>query len=75
MIQTAGQSPQGGGQEGKLEGLTEFDSLHATLRAKVKAYRGAQQADNSVPVGVPANDGEVLQAILEEVKRIGRKLT
>ena len=74
MIQTAGQSPQGGGQEGKLEGLTEFASLHSTLRKKVSAYRGSQQdsrppTDKSLP-----GDIEVLQSILEEVKRIGRKL-
>ncbi len=74
MIQTAGQSPQGGGQEGKLEGLTEFDSLHSTLRAKVKAYRGSQQAENPVASEVQASDVEVLRSILEEVKRIGRKL-
>ena len=74
MIQTAGQSPQGGGQEGKLEGLTEFDSLHATLRAKVKAYRGSQQAETLPVAGSQADDTAVLQSILEEVKRIGRKL-
>ncbi|MEA3287698.1 MAG: PH domain-containing protein [Candidatus Marinimicrobia bacterium] len=74
MIQTAGQSPQGGSQEGKLEGLTEFDSLHTTLRAKVKAYRGSQQPEKMQTTDVQSGDVEVLQSILEEVKRIGRKL-
>lgn len=74
MIQTAGQSPQGGSQEGKLEGLTEFDSLHTTLRAKVKAYRGSQQPEKVQTTDVQSGDVEVLQSILEEVKRIGRKL-
>ncbi len=74
MIQTAGQSPQGGGQEGKLEGLIEFESLHSTLRAKVKAYRGSQQASKSPTADSPSSDVEVLQSILEEIKRIGRKM-
>ncbi len=73
MIQTAGQSPQGGGQEGKLEGLTEFDSLHATLRAKVKAYRGSEHQEKAPTANAQSSEVEVLQSILEEVKRIGRK--
>ncbi len=75
MIQTAGQSVQASGYEGKLEGLVEFDSLHATLRAKIKTYRrGAQQDPTPETSDMPTSDTEVLQSILEEVKRIGRKL-
>jgi len=74
MIQTAGQSAQAGGYEGKLEGLIEFESLHAELRTKIKDYRGTLQKEKGPAPDIQSNDAEVLQSILEEVKRIGRKL-
>lgn len=74
LIQTAGQGTQTGIPEGKLEGLIEFDSLYTTLRARVKTYRGTRQ-DEKAPTGKPAeSDSEILNSILEEVKKISRKL-
>jgi len=73
LVQTAGQSPQGGGHEGRLEGLTEFASLHESLREKVKNYRGTRgvaEASESQTSGEP----EVLESILEELRKINRKL-
>ena len=72
LIQTAGQGAQAGGHEGRLEGLVDFESIHDTLRAKVKACRGSQ-AEKALATSVDA-EANVLEAILEEVKRIGRKL-
>lgn len=75
LIQTAGQSTQPSGYEGKLEGLVKFEALHETLRAKIKAFRRGKQEEIS-PLGsdTSLNDSAVLKSILEEVKRIGKKL-
>lgn len=72
LVQTAGQGAQAGGHEGRLEGLVEFESLHATLRAKIKNLRGSQpvEASSSISEG----DADVLTSILEEIKKINRKL-
>jgi uncharacterized membrane protein YdbT with pleckstrin-like domain len=75
FIQTAGQGAQAGGHEGRLEGIVEFDSLHAVLRAKVKAYRGRQgEGEESQPDSV-IGEIEVLKSILEEIIEINQKLT
>lgn len=72
LIQTAGQGVQAGGHEGRLEGLVEFESLHDTLRAKVKAYRGNTTIEApTTPIDV---DTDVLNSILDEIKKINRKL-
>ncbi|NQV16870.1 PH domain-containing protein [bacterium] len=73
LIQTAGQSVQASGYEGKLEGLNDFDNLHAVLRAKVKAFRGVQD-QQAATISSPVSDEHVLQELLEEVKQINRKL-
>jgi len=74
LVQTAGQGPQAAVHEGKLEGIVAYDDLYASLRAKVKTFRGANQNVKSGPTDSTTNDAEVLQSILDEVKRIGRKL-
>jgi len=71
LVQTAGQGTQAGGHEGRLEGLVDFEELHATLRAKVKSYRGGQTEVSPPPV---EPRGDILDAILDEVKKINRKL-
>ena len=75
FVQTAGQSTQPGLQEGKLEGLVDFDEINASLRAKVKAYRGdvLEKTPRSAQPG--SSDAEILQSILEEVMKIGQKLS
>lgn len=73
LIQTAGQGAQAGGHEGKLEGLTEYDELHGALRDRVKRYK-ATTAD---PAGETQPDAQkdVMQEILDEIRKINRKLT
>jgi len=72
LVQTAGQGAQAGGHEGRLEGLVEFDDLHATLRSRVKNLRGSQSVET--PVAPLEGDAEVLNSILDEIKKINRKL-
>ena len=74
MVQTAGQGAQAGTHEGKLSGLVDFESLHATLRSRVKAFRGGQ-SNEKVPdsAAAPINI-DVLNSILEEIKKINHKI-
>ena len=74
LVQTAGQSAQAGGHEGRLEGLVEFESLHAELRAKIKGYQGNLRGGKTVSSEPNEGDAEVLSSILEEIKKINRKL-
>lgn len=74
LIQTAGQSTQPSGYEGKLEGLVECDSIHTALRAKVKAFRGVKEEKPELEASTEVDVG-ILQEILDEVRRINRKLT
>jgi uncharacterized membrane protein YdbT with pleckstrin-like domain len=69
FIQTAGQGAQAGGHEGKLEGLVDFDDLHKTLQSRVSHYKAS--AGETV---APASEQDVLQSILDEIKKINRKL-
>lgn len=73
FVQTAGQGPQSAIHEGRLDGLEDFESLYHELRAKVKAYRGSLK-EESAPVAESQADTDVLQAILDELKHIRRKL-
>lgn len=74
LIQTAGQGAQAGGHEGRIEGLVEFEELHRSLRNKVKAFRGAQAETAGPSQDVTSGDENVLESILEEIKKINRKL-
>ncbi len=74
LVQTAGQGAQSGGHEGRLEGLIEFDSLNTQLRSKVKDYRGSNTQQSTPESSTPATEGNVLEAILDEVKKINRNL-
>ncbi len=74
LIQTAGQGVQAGGHEGRMEGLVDFETLHSSLRARVKAIRGTGQGDQAMETPPTDLDGNVMQAILDEVKKINRKL-
>ena len=74
LIQTAGQGAQAGGHEGRMEGLVDFEGLHKSLRARVKAIsgQGPEAGPNDPKHASP--DLDVMQAILDEVKKINRKL-
>ena len=74
LVQTAGQGAQAGGHEGRLEGLVEFETLHTELRAKIKVYQGNLRGAKPAPPEVVEGDDAVLISILEEVKKINRKL-
>jgi len=74
LVQTAGQSAQASGYEGKLEGLTDFETLHQTLRAKVKAYQGSHITQPVAKEQTADSDGATLRAILEELKQLNRNL-
>ncbi len=74
FIQTAGQGAQAGGHEGKLEGIVDFDSLHNVLREKMKVYRGTQTEVKMAESEPVAHDQDVLSSILDEIKKINRKL-
>ncbi len=75
LVQTAGQGAQAGGHEGRLEGLVEFEALHTELRTKIKGYQGNLRGADKTPSDVMESDDVVLMSILEEVKKINRKLT
>lgn len=74
LVQTAGQGAQAGGHEGRLEGLVDYAALSQALRNKVKVYRGDQVEDKSSGPAVTESEAQVLQSILDEVKKINRKL-
>lgn len=74
FVQTAGQGAQAAIHEGRLDGLVEFESLFITLRGKVKAYRGDMLGETVATPEATAGDSEVLLSILDEIKKIGRKL-
>ncbi|MCF7794682.1 MAG: PH domain-containing protein [Candidatus Cloacimonetes bacterium] len=66
-IQTAGQSQNSSGYEGKLSGLMEWDKMHEELRAKLA------QTEKSVEKSVQEPKGSLAE-ILTELKKISRIL-
>ena len=68
-IQTAGQSTQPSGYEGKLGGLADFDKWHSELRSRIKSLHPVAQ---SVTNAETANttDVKILREILDELKEI-----
>lgn len=74
LIQTAGQGAQAGGHEGRIEGLIDFEGLHTSLRAKVKSFRGSSQNEKPRETQPSTPNLDVMQSILDEVKKINRKL-
>jgi uncharacterized membrane protein YdbT with pleckstrin-like domain len=68
-IQTAGQSHQPSGYEGKLGGLIEYDKWHSELREKVKILHPISESITTVETD-KTSDGTVLKQILDELKEI-----
>ncbi len=71
-LQTAGQSPTATGFEAKLSGLIDWDDLLEKLRASVKRLYPSlvtQETNESI-----ANDKDLLEKILEELKGIRNAL-
>lgn len=69
-VQTAGQSQTNIGYEGNLTGLLDYDELHSELREKIKVLHPSQTGE----VKSKAQDNDVLDEILNEIKQIRRKL-
>ncbi len=71
-LQTAGQSPTATGFEAKLSGLIDWDDLLEQLRAKVKRlYPSSVTLETNESI---ANDKDLLEKILEELKGIRNAL-
>ena len=68
-IQTAGQSHQPSGYEGKLGGLLEYDKWHSELREKVKSLHPISESITITETD-KISDTAVLKQILEELKEI-----
>ncbi|MBN2425895.1 MAG: PH domain-containing protein [Calditrichaceae bacterium] len=68
-IQTAGQSHQPSGYEGKLGGLTDYHTWHEELRKKVKALYPVAEMDSSEDK-LQRSDDAVLEQILQELREI-----
>lgn len=68
-VQTAGQSMQPSGYEGKLGGLIEYEKWHSILNEKVKSLHPLSE---SVTVAEPRqkSEKEILVKILDELKEI-----
>jgi uncharacterized membrane protein YdbT with pleckstrin-like domain len=71
-VQTAGQSQTGTGYEGNLAGLLNYDDLHGELREKIKVLHPA--SEGKIQQKSTGTDKEVLDDILDELKKISRKL-
>jgi uncharacterized membrane protein YdbT with pleckstrin-like domain len=68
-IQTAGQSHQPSGYEGKLGGLLEYDKWHSELREKIRSLHPISESISTTETG-KISDVAVLKQILEELKEI-----
>ncbi len=68
-IQTAGQSHQPSGYEGKLGGLIEYDKWHSELREKMKSLHPISESITITETD-KISDVTVLKQILEELKEI-----
>jgi hypothetical protein len=69
-VQTAGQSQTATSYEGNLDGLLDYDNLHAQLREKTKVFHPIQVGESKSK----SLDNAVLEEILDEIKQIKRKL-
>jgi uncharacterized membrane protein YdbT with pleckstrin-like domain len=68
-IQTAGQSTQPSGYEGKLGGLLDYDKWHSELREKIKSLHPISESITTKETE-KISDVTVLKQILEELKEI-----
>lgn len=68
-IQTAGQSHQPTGFEGKLGGLLDYEKRHESLRERITALHPGSETITATPQSVES-DGTVLEQILAELKDI-----
>jgi len=69
-VQTAGQSQTTATYEGNLDGLLEFDELHAQLRERIKIFHPLKDEK----VKGKSEKSDVLDEILQEIKEIRRGL-
>lgn len=72
-IQTAGQSHNPSGYEGKIGGLIDFDAYHQDLRERLKALHPGSGGVKPVE-SVSRSETELLSEILTELKEIRKTL-
>ncbi len=73
-IQTAGQSTQPSGYEGKLGGLVEYEKWHSELRSRIQSLHPVAQS-LATTEGGSSTDHDVLKQILAELKEIRKNLS
>lgn len=71
-VQTAGQSQNATKYEGNLDGLLDYDNLHAKLREKIKAFHPTNE--ENIEAKKVSKDEDILDEILNELKLIRRNL-
>ncbi len=72
-IQTAGQSQNASGYEGKLSGLIDYTNLHQQLRDKLKQLHPVSEAVTTAEP-VNADNASLLSQILVELRKIRKSL-
>jgi uncharacterized membrane protein YdbT with pleckstrin-like domain len=73
-IQTAGQSHQPSGYEGKLGGLLEFEKWHSVLREKVKSLHPIAESITTLEPDLKS-EKQILEQILAELKEIKKSIS
>ena len=68
-IQTAGQSTQATGYEGKLGGLVDYEKWHKELRSRIKLLHPVAESTTTTETTIPS-DKALLKQILDELKEI-----
>jgi uncharacterized membrane protein YdbT with pleckstrin-like domain len=68
-IQTAGQSTQPSGYEGKLGGLMDYEKWHSELRSRIQSLHPVAQSLTTAE-SERSTDREILEQILDELKAI-----
>jgi len=69
-IQTAGQTQNTTGYEGKLTGLLDWDNLHENLRAKLGKLHPESEKNKADESFFISQDVDKLQLILAELRKI-----
>jgi uncharacterized membrane protein YdbT with pleckstrin-like domain len=72
-VQTAGQSHNPSGYEGKLGGLVEFEEWHEDLKERLRVLHPGSEPVTNYETG-PVSDTGLLQEILKELQAIRKEL-
>jgi putative membrane protein len=72
LIQTAGQSANPTGYEGKLAGLSDWDGLHEGLRSRIRSGAGARATTQDDPLLQILGELREIRRVLEATTKTGR---